>query len=180
MRFRNTATVNVDMELTQSMTDACQKLLELQNDIQAKKEELKKVEAEERNYSEKVIPELMQQVGVEMVKLSNGVTVETKPFYSAKIPVAKREEAFSWMRDNGLGGIIKNIVSMKFGREQDNMVSSIVEDLKDKGFQVNREEKVEPQTYKAALKEKVQNGENVPMYLLGLYVSTRTTIKRKE
>ena len=83
MSFRNTAVVEMDMDITKSMTDACQKLLELQNDIQAKKEELKKVEAEERNYSEKVIPELMQQVGVEMVKLSNGVTVETKPFYSA-------------------------------------------------------------------------------------------------
>ena len=98
----------------------------------------------------------------------------------AKIPVSKKEEAFTWMRDNGLGGIIKNIVSMKFGKAQDNMVSSIVEDLKEKGFQVNRDEKVEPQTYKAALKEKIQNGESVPMDLLGLYVSSKTTIKRKD
>ena len=180
MDLRKEATINVDMELSKTISDSCNKLLELQNEIANKKEELKRVEAEERNYSEKIIPELMQQAGIQMLKLSNGASVEVKPFYSAKIPVAKKEEAFSWMRDNGLGGIIKNIVSMKFGREQDNMVSSIVEDLKQKGFQVEQNTSVHPQTFKAALKEKIQNGENVPMDLLGLYVSSKTTIKRKE
>jgi len=180
MDLREEATINVDMKLSKTFSDSCNKLLELQNEIAKKKEELKKTESDERHISEKIIPELMQQAGIQMLKLSNGATVEVKPFYSAKIPVSKKEEAFTWMRDNGLGGIIKNIVSMKFGKAQDNMVSSIVEDLKEKGFQVNRDEKVEPQTYKAALKEKIQNGESVPMDLLGLYVSSKTTIKRKD
>jgi hypothetical protein len=93
MDLRKEATINVDMELSKTISDSCNKLLELQNEIANKKEELKRVEAEERNYSEKIIPELMQQAGIQMLKLSNGASVEVKPFYSAKIPVAKKEEA---------------------------------------------------------------------------------------
>lgn len=59
MDLRKEATINVDMELSKTISDSCNKLLELQNEIADKKEELKRVEAEERNYSEKIIPELM-------------------------------------------------------------------------------------------------------------------------
>jgi len=44
----------------------------------------------------------------------------------------KTEEAFSWLRENGHGDLIKNQVTMEFGMKQDNEAKSIVEELKQK------------------------------------------------
>ena len=56
----------------------------------------------------------MQQAGVELIKLEGGISVEVKPFYSARIPASRSEEAFDWLRENGHGDLIKNQVSLEF------------------------------------------------------------------
>ena len=89
-------------------------------------------------FLEQTIPNLMQKAGVELIKLEGGVSVEVKPFYSARIPASKSEEAFQWLRDNGHGDLIKNQVSLEFGMKQDNEAKSIVEELKSKGLPVKQ------------------------------------------
>ena len=84
--------------------------------------------------SEQTIPNLMQQAGLSMLKLADGSSVEVKPFYSARIPASKSEEAFDWLRENGHGDLIKNQVSLEFGMKQDNEAKSLVEELKAKGL----------------------------------------------
>ena len=55
-----------------------------------------------------------------------GSSVEVKPFYSARIPASKSEEAFDWLRENGHGDLIKNQVSLEFGKmKQDNEAKSL-------------------------------------------------------
>ena len=71
-------------------------------------------------------------------------------------------------------------MSLNFGKSEDNVANSLVEDLKSKGHNVSQKKKVEPQTLKAFVKEAIQNGQNVPMDLFGVYISNKTTIKTKE
>ena len=130
--------------------------------------------------SEQEIPNLMQEAGVSEFKLADGSSVSIKPFYAAKIPVSKTDEAFQWLTGNGYGDLIKNTVSLNFGKSEDNIANSLVEDLKSKGHNVSQKKKVEPQTLKAFVKEAIQNGQNVPMDLFGVYISNKTTIKTKE
>ena len=52
------------------------------------------------------------------LKLADGSTVDVKPNYSASITIANREKAFNWLRKNGLGDIIKNEISVSFGRNE--------------------------------------------------------------
>ena len=111
-----------------------QKVIGNSEKIEATEEELKKLKDVETTLSEQTIPNLMQQAGIELIKLDNKVTVEVKPFYSAKIPASKSEEAFQWLRDRGHGDLIKNQVSLEFGMKQDNEAKSLVEDLKAKGL----------------------------------------------
>jgi hypothetical protein len=115
-----------------------------------------------------------------MLKLADGSSVEVKPFYAARIPQAKVEEAFQWLRDNGFGDLIKNNVTLTFGRSEDNVAKSLVDELKKKGHNVNQTEKVEPMTLKAFVREQIQAGRNVPSDLFGVYVANKTKITTKE
>ena len=105
--------VKIDVAMSLDITDSCNKLLETQKKIEATEEELKKLKDVETTLSEQTIPNLMQKAGVELIKLEGGVSVEVKPFYSARIPASKSEEAFQWLRDSGHGDLIKNQVSLE-------------------------------------------------------------------
>tara|TARA_R100001015_G_C4622430_1_gene179867 strand:+ start:1307 stop:1852 length:546 start_codon:yes stop_codon:yes gene_type:complete len=172
--------INVDTDKVKSISELCNRLLDLQEQARRIEENLKSKNDEIRMLSEQEIPNLMQEAGVSEFKLADGSSVSVKPFYAAKIPVSKTDEAFQWLTGNGYGDLIKNTVSLNFGKSEDNVANSLVEDLKSKGHNVSQKKKVEPQTLKAFVKEAIQNGQNVPMDLFGIYISNKTTIKTKE
>jgi len=173
--------VNIDMAMSTDITDSCKKLLETQKKIATAEDELKKLKEVETNLSEQTIPNLMQQAGVELIKLEGGISVEVKPFYSARIPASRSEEAFDWLRENGHGDLIKNQVAMEFGMKQDNEAKSIVEELKNKGLPVQQKQFVHPSSLRGFVREQIQDlGKDVPADLFGTYISNNTKITTKE
>jgi hypothetical protein len=172
------STIRVDTAMTEDIATSCNKLIETQNDIAQIEEQLKKLKETEREYSEQTIPSLMQQAGVSTLKLTDGTSIEIKPYYAAKIPLSKTEEAFDWLRSNGFGDLIKNNVTLQFGKAQDEEASNLVDELKSKGHNVSQKMKVEPMTLKAFVKDQIQSGKDVPMETFGVYTSNRTTVKR--
>ena len=173
--------VRIDLAMSTNITDSCKKLLETQKKIEATEEELRKLKDVETTLSEQTIPNLMQQAGVELIKLEGGISVEVKPFYSARIPESKSEEAFQWLRDNGHGDLIKNQVSLEFGMKQDNEAKSIVEELKSKGLPVKQKTTVHPSSLRGFVREQIQDlGKDVPAELFGTYVANKTKITTKE
>jgi len=173
--------VRIDLAMSTNITDSCKKLLETQKKIEATEEELRKLKDVETTLSEQTIPNLMQQAGVELIKLEGGISVEVKPFYSARIPASKSEEAFQWLRDNGHGDLIKNQVSLEFGMKQDNEAKSIVEELKSKGLPVKQKTTVHPSSLRGFVREQIQDlGKDVPAELFGTYVANKTKITTKE
>ena len=173
--------VKIDVAMSLDITDSCKKLLETQKKIEATEEELKKLKDVETTLSEQTIPNLMQKAGVELIKLEGGVSVEVKPFYSARIPASKSEEAFQWLRDNGHGDLIKNQVSLEFGMKQDNEAKALVEELKQKGLAVQQKTSVHPSSLRSFVKEQIQDlGKDVPAELFGTYVANKTKITTKE
>ena len=173
--------VKIDMAMSSNITNSCKKLLETQKKIEATEEELKKLKDVETTLSEQTIPNLMQQAGVELIKLEGGISVEVKPFYSARIPSSKSEEAFAWLRDNGHGDLIKNQVSLEFGMKQDNEAKSIIEELKSKGLPVKQKTTGHPSSLRGFVREQIQDlGKDVPAELFGTYVANKTKITTKE
>ena len=171
----------IDTGMSKDIADSCNKLLETQKKIEATEEELRKLKDVETTLSEQTIPNLMQKAGVELIKLEGGVSVEVKPFYSARIPASKSEEAFQWLRDNGHGDLIKNQVSLEFGMKQDNEAKSIVEELKSKGLPVKQKTTVHPSSLRGFVREQIQDlGKDVPAELFGTYVANKTKITTKE
>ena len=110
----------------------------------------------------------------------DGSSVDVKPHYSANITIANREAAFNWLRQNGLGDIIKNEISVSFGRNEDNKAADYADLAKGQGFQPTQKMKVEPMTLKALVRERIEAGKEMPTEIFGVFSENKTTIKRNK
>src|SRR6056300_180862 len=179
MDIEKMSKIDIDQDQIKSISDQCQKLSGLQLQIEQREEEISKLKSQARDLEERTIPDMMQEAGVSLLKLKDGSTVEVKPFYAAKIPESRIEEAFSWLRGNGHEDLIKNTVTASFNRGQDNQVSELIKVCEENGFAYNKKEKVEPMTLKAFVKEQVETGKELPFDLFGVYIANKTKITNK-
>ena len=170
------SSIDIDQDNVKSISDKCHQLNELQSQLKEKEEAISKLKHKIRDMEERIIPEMMQEAGVSKIKLKDGTEVEIKPFYAAKIPESRVEEAFSWLRGKGFEDLIKNTVTASFGRGQDNQVSELISVCEKFGFNYNKKEKVEPMTLKAFVREQVEGGKELPFDLFGVYIANKTKI----
>ena len=96
----------------QSLADQIQMLEGLNKRMEISENNLKDLKKEHDRLSGEVIPTMMAEMGLSHLKLTDGSTVDVKPNYSASISIANRDKAFNWLRENGLGDIIKNEISV--------------------------------------------------------------------
>jgi len=171
--------IDISQDSVKSISDKCNQFNTLKKQIEKDEESLSLLKQKARDMEERIIPEMMQEAGVSLLKLSDGSTVEVKPFYAAKIPESRVEEAFSWLRGKGFEDIIKNTVTASFNRGQDNEVSELIKVCEEHGFNYNKKEKVEPMTLKAFVKEQVEGGKELPFDLFGVYIANKTKITNK-
>ena len=176
MDIEKMSSIDIDQDNVKSISDKCNQLNELQSQLKEKEESISLLKHKIRDMEERIIPEMMQQAGVSLLKLKDGSTVEVKPFYAAKIPESRVEEAFSWLREKGFEDLIKNTVTASFGRGQDNQVSELIGVCEKFGFNYNKKEKVEPMTLKAFVREQVEGGKELPFDLFGVYIANKTKI----
>ena len=120
----------------------------------------------------------MDEMGVERLDV-DGLTVQRKMMVHASIPVARREEAYTWLREQGLDDIIKNDVICSFGKGQDNMAKDVVGILNDRGFEPNTKTHVHPSTLKAFIKERVTDGKPIDLDMFGAFIANAAEIRRK-
>ena len=161
------------------LSDQVLKLQSLENEIKGDEEVLKNKKKSAAMLSEEIIPTMMTEMSLSSIKLADGSAVEVKPVYGASIPVSKREEAFKWLRDNGLGDLIKNEVTVSFGRNEDNKAATYAVLAQGQGYQPVQKLKVEPMTLKALVRERIESGREIPSDLFNVYAGSSTTIKRK-
>ncbi len=130
-----------------------------------------------RKLTEQAIPEALAETGMRGFVMEDGSKVELKDFYSASISAARKAEAFQWLRDHGMDDIIKNTVSVRFGRGEDELCSRLLEVLGTQGYPAEQAEKIEPMTLKAWVKEQTERGNEFPMDLFGAYIGQKAIIK---
>ena len=163
----------------QSLSDQVVKLKQLEDDLIEKEKELKELKRNIDLVSGEVIPTMMQEMNISTLKLADGSSVEVKPVYGASITVANKEAAYTWLRENGLGDLIKNEITVSFGRNEDNKASQYAVLAKGQGFEPVQKLKVEPMTLKALVRERIEAGKEMPTELFNVFVGNKTTIKRK-
>ena len=186
-RTMNTIDFEKDQEQVLDRTTNINKLADKIKELQAVE---KAIELDEKQIKEKkkhleylsgeIIPTMLSEMGLSSLKLQDGSSVEVKTNYSATITQANKEAAFNWLRENGLGDIIKNEISVSFGRNEDNKAADYAELAKGQGLEPKQKLKVEPMTLKALVRERIEAGKDMPTELFNVFVGNKTTIKRKQ
>ena len=162
-----------------ALSDQVLNLRDLEDRIKQKEIELKKLKKDSEIISGEVIPTMMTEMSISTLKLADGSAVEVKPIYGASITSEKKEEAFNWLRNNGLGDLIKNEVTVSFGRNEDNKALQYANLAQGQGYQPVQKLKVEPMTLKALVRERVESGQDMPSDLFNVFAGNRTKITRK-
>ena len=167
-------------ENIQSLADQVQRLEGVIRRIELSENNLKDLKKEHQRISGEVIPTMMSEMGLSELKLQDGSHLKVSTSYRATITEANKEAAFNWLRNNGLGDIIKNEISVSFGRNEDNKAASYAELAKGQGFQPTQKMKVEPMTLKALVRERIEAGKDMPTEIFGVFSENKTTIKRNK
>jgi hypothetical protein len=169
---------NVGTQETKNLSDLVRKLRHIDEAIDKTEQGLKGLKQERQKLTTELIPGVMDEMGVDRLDV-DGVTVTRKLIVSASISDEKREQAFGWLRDNGLDDIIKNDVVVSFGRGEDNAAKNAVGILREQGFDPDVKTHIHPMTLKAFVKERVEDGKPIDLDLFGAYVVNAAEIRRK-
>ena len=163
-----------------TLSDQVLKLRAMEDQLKIMEDALKSKKKEIDRVSGEVIPTMLSEMGLSQLKLADGSSVDVKPFYSATISAQNKDKAYSWLRTNGLGDIIKNDISVSFGRNEDDKAAKYADLAKSNGFQPTQKLKVEPMTLKALVRERIEAGKEMPTEIFNIFVGNKTTIKRKQ
>jgi hypothetical protein len=164
----------------QSLADQVERLEGVASSIEQVEEQLKELKKKRDYISGEVIPTMMSEMGLAELKLHDGSHLKVSTSYRATITEANKEAAFNWLRNNGLGDIIKNEISVSFGRNEDNKAADYADLAKGQGFQPTQKMKVEPMTLKALVRERIEAGKEMPTEIFGVFSENKTTIKRNK
>ena len=164
----------------QSLADQVERLEGVSSEIEDAESRIKLLKKKKDHISGEVIPTMMSEMGLAELKLHDGSHLKVSTSYRATITEANKESAFNWLRENGLGDIIKNEILVSFGRNEDNKAADYADLAKGQGFQPTQKMKVEPMTLKALVRERIEAGQEMPTEIFGVFSENKTTIKRNK
>ena len=168
------------VDQTKNLSDSVIELRNLEDQIAASENHTKDLKEKAKQLSNFDIPKMMQEMNVTKLKLKDGASIEVKPFYGAHIPPSKQEEAFNWLRDHGLGDIIKNDVSVTFGMGEDDKAQQYAVLARGQGYEPVQKIGVHPMTLKAVVGERLESGQEMPSDLFKTYAGNSTKITRRK
>ncbi len=122
---------------------------------------------------------MLAEQGISALKLADGSSVDVRKSYNCTIKKDEMESAYNWLRENQLGDIIKNEVSVQFGKGEDNKAEQLLDLAAREGYEPSQRSKVEPMTLKALYRERVEAGLDMPSQFFNIFIKDQTKIGRK-
>ena len=170
----------VDQQGLTSVAALARQIRDKEERIQRLEETLKDEKKALLKLTDEEMPAMLAEIGISSFSLDDGSTVEVKQTYGASILVDNRPAAYEWLRDNGYDDIIKNTVLCQFGRGEDDLASAFAAFAQQQGYVPEQKTEIHPQTLRAFVKERVEEGDAFPMELFGAWVGQRAVIKRSK
>jgi hypothetical protein len=168
----------VDQQGLTSVAALARQIRDKEGRIQSLEEKLKGEKKALLKLTDEEMPAMLAEIGISSFSLDDGSTVEVKQTYGASILMDNRPAAYEWLRDNGYDDIIKNTVLCQFGRGEDDQASAFAAFAQQQGYVSEQKTEIHPQTLRAFVKERVEEGDAFPMELFGAWVGQRAVIKR--
>ena len=178
--LRQDAPDQIDVSDPAKLSEEIEKLKSIQSEISAAESKVKELKEQEKVQSNVVIPKIMEDMNLSTVKHKDGSEISIKKIFSATIKADKKAEAYNWLRDNGLGDIVKNDITVTFGRGEENKAMAYATLAKGQGFEPSQKESVHPSTLKVVMEEFKAKGNEIPEDLFWTFDGNQTKIKGKK
>ena len=157
-----------------ALSDLCSTQLMIEDEIINLEAALTVAKERLKAVSEGEIPELMGQLGVQEIKLTNGREVSIKPFVSAKTSPAVVE----WLSNNGYEDTVKGELKVIWPKGFDiNVIRKLAGLIAQEGLSPEVKETVHTQTLWAWCREAVRKGIAFPADVFEFYQGFKASIK---
>lgn len=156
-----------------------QQQLELEKEVKEYERILEEAKESLRHIQEVLLPEAMATVGMSEFKLANGAKITIKDDVYASLRADYILDAVKWLDGMGLGDIVKDDVTVKFGRGDSDKAKDIVSYAQAQGYNVSEKMSVHPQTLKATVKEQLARGVQFPEEFFSINPVKKSVIKTK-
>ena len=180
INLRADAPSQVTQTEPQKLTDEIKKLQDIQQEIQNYKDRIKDLEESEKYFSQVVIPDMMNAMNLKTMKLKDGSEIEISNKFFANALAAKRAEAYQWLRENGLGNIVKNEITVRFGKDEDTKATQYATLARGQGYEPQQKVAVHASTLRLVLEERHKKGGKIPEEFFNTFEGAQTKIKGKK
>jgi len=141
-------------------------------------DDVKRAKKEYIQLSQIDLPEAMQEVGMQSFTLSDGSSISVKDQMRASLPKKNKAEVANWLKEHGAGSLIKDTVVVEFQKGDNSRAEELVDLLIDNGFSNFYEDiNINTGSLKALAKERLAQGEDVPLELMGIFMYQESIIK---
>ena len=162
------------------LSEEIEKLKSIQSEISAAESKVKELKEQEKVQSNVVIPKIMEDMNLSTVRHKDGSEISIKKIFSATIKADKKAEAYNWLRNNGYGDIVKNDITVTFGRGEENKAMAYATLAKGQGYEPSQKESVHPSTLKVVMEEFKSKGNEIPEELFWTFDGNQTKVKSKK
>ena len=180
INLRQDAPDQTDKVDVNELSEAIEQFKSVGAQILAAEIKLKELKDQEKYISEHVIPDIMEKQNLKTLKLKDGSELSIGKKFYASFKAEKKEEGIQWLRDNGLGDIVDNNITVTFGQGEDNKAVDYASLARSNGYEPIQEEKVHPSTLKVVMKEWKDKGQEVPAELFNTFDGNQTYLKNKK
>ena len=178
--LRDDAPDQVDVIDPTELSEVIEQYKSVAAQILAAESKLKELKAQEKYISNFSIPEIMNKMNLSTVKLKDGSELSVKKVYSATMKADKKPQAIQWLRDNGLGDIVKNEITVNFGQGEENKAMAYATLARGQGYEPPQKEAVHAMTLKVTMEDWKNKGNEVPEDLFWTFDGNQTKIKNKK
>lgn len=160
------------VKMAEVMVAQAQEVQRLDDELKSAKAALRRTETED-------LPEIMREIGMASVILSDGSTISVVEDVECYISEDRRPAAHAWLVENDFGGLIKTHVITAFERGEIDEAVAYAQQATEAWPEhpATLKDAVHPATLKAFVKEQLKAGVAIPFDLLGVRPFNRAKYK---
>ena len=177
--LRKDAPDQTDVLDPEKLSTEVEKLKSIQSEIKSLEDRAKDLKNDEKHFSCLIIPKLMEDMNLKSLKLQDGSELTVKKVYSATMKADKKAECMRWLRENGLGDIVKNEITVNFGQGEENKAAEYADLARERGYEPTQDEKVHHASLTVVMKDFKEKGNEIPTDLFSTFDGNQTKLKNK-
>lgn len=171
-------TLELDQNPFEQLENAVERCSEISFQIATLTAQIAKLNTEQAELKQVTMPKIMKDLGLKEHTLPTGETLKLSKTLNVTLIEDKKEDAYTWLRANNHGSVIKHEVSITFTDDKVKDADGLVTYCQKKGYVVKKVTNVPWNTLSAAIRkypeEKIKD---VPIDTFKLSVVESVTIK---